>query len=162
MTRAGTRPSDQIKSNLSVDIKQSVTCSYCAWPCRCVVSDTAEYSAVATNQHGTATSKAKVTVKSKPLPFSKTLFACHMFLCKHKSKFLVPPRTSRSRGVLPARSRWEHKALLGSVPIEVSGSGTTSWNHETWNSSIMRGLIRSGNFDGEAVPVLWLSQEQQT
>ncbi|XP_072239703.1 myomesin-2 isoform X1 [Leuresthes tenuis] len=30
---------------------------------RCVVSDTAEYSAVATNQHGTATSKAKVTVK---------------------------------------------------------------------------------------------------
>ncbi|XP_041838859.1 myomesin-2 isoform X3 [Melanotaenia boesemani] len=30
---------------------------------RCVVSDTAEYSAVATNQHGTATSKATVTVK---------------------------------------------------------------------------------------------------
>ncbi|XP_014914912.1 myomesin-2 isoform X3 [Poecilia latipinna] len=30
---------------------------------RCVVSDTAEYSAVATNQHGTATSKAMVTVK---------------------------------------------------------------------------------------------------
>ncbi|XP_069385837.1 myomesin-2 isoform X2 [Paralichthys olivaceus] len=30
---------------------------------RCVVSDTAEYSAVATNQHGTATSKASVTVK---------------------------------------------------------------------------------------------------
>uniref|UniRef100_A0A671UJ70 Myomesin 2a n=1 Tax=Sparus aurata TaxID=8175 RepID=A0A671UJ70_SPAAU len=32
---------------------------------RCAVSDTAEYSAVATNQHGTATSKATVTVKSK-------------------------------------------------------------------------------------------------
>ncbi|XP_043969496.1 myomesin-2 isoform X2 [Gambusia affinis] len=30
---------------------------------RCVVSDTAEYSAMATNQHGTATSKAMVTVK---------------------------------------------------------------------------------------------------
>ncbi|KAF0036845.1 hypothetical protein F2P81_009719 [Scophthalmus maximus] len=30
---------------------------------RCAVSDTAEYSAVATNQHGTATSKAMVTVK---------------------------------------------------------------------------------------------------
>ncbi|XP_025763969.1 M-protein, striated muscle isoform X5 [Oreochromis niloticus] len=30
---------------------------------RCVVSDTAEYSAVATNQHGTATSKAKIIVK---------------------------------------------------------------------------------------------------
>ncbi|KAM3623736.1 uncharacterized protein V6R79_015104 [Siganus canaliculatus] len=30
---------------------------------RCVVSDTAEYSAVATNQHGTATSMATVTVK---------------------------------------------------------------------------------------------------
>lgn len=29
------------------------------------MSDTAEYSAVATNQHGTATSKATVTVKSK-------------------------------------------------------------------------------------------------
>uniref|UniRef100_A0A3B3WLM8 Myomesin 2a n=1 Tax=Poecilia mexicana TaxID=48701 RepID=A0A3B3WLM8_9TELE len=34
---------------------------------RCVVSDTAEYSAVATNQHGTATSKAMVTVKSELL-----------------------------------------------------------------------------------------------
>lgn len=31
------------------------------------MSDTAEYSAVATNQHGTATSKAMVTVKSKLL-----------------------------------------------------------------------------------------------
>uniref|UniRef100_A0A7N6ATU9 Myomesin 2a n=1 Tax=Anabas testudineus TaxID=64144 RepID=A0A7N6ATU9_ANATE len=31
----------------------------------CVVSDTAEYSAVATNQHGTTTSSATVTVKSK-------------------------------------------------------------------------------------------------
>ncbi|XP_017287604.1 myomesin-2 isoform X3 [Kryptolebias marmoratus] len=30
---------------------------------RCVVSDTAEYSAVATNQHGTATSKATIIVK---------------------------------------------------------------------------------------------------
>uniref|UniRef100_A0A8C2WK87 Myomesin 2a n=1 Tax=Cyclopterus lumpus TaxID=8103 RepID=A0A8C2WK87_CYCLU len=37
---------------------------------RCVVSDTAEYSAVATNQHGTATSKATVTVKSKSLSHS--------------------------------------------------------------------------------------------
>uniref|UniRef100_A0A672ZUS1 Myomesin-2-like n=1 Tax=Sphaeramia orbicularis TaxID=375764 RepID=A0A672ZUS1_9TELE len=34
---------------------------------RCVVSDTAEYSAVATNQHGTATSKATITVKSQCL-----------------------------------------------------------------------------------------------
>uniref|UniRef100_A0A3B4AS27 Uncharacterized protein n=1 Tax=Periophthalmus magnuspinnatus TaxID=409849 RepID=A0A3B4AS27_9GOBI len=32
---------------------------------RCAVSDTAEYSAVATNQHGTTTSKAMVIVKSK-------------------------------------------------------------------------------------------------
>ncbi|KAI3353519.1 hypothetical protein L3Q82_020041, partial [Scortum barcoo] len=54
---------------------------------RCVVSDTAEYSAVATNQHGTATSKATVTVKSKSI---------------------------RSRGVLPA---WYSDAsLLSSVP----------------------------------------------
>uniref|UniRef100_A0A8C9ZC25 Myomesin 2a n=1 Tax=Sander lucioperca TaxID=283035 RepID=A0A8C9ZC25_SANLU len=35
------------------------------WSCRCAVSDTAEYSAVATNAHGTATSKATVTVKSE-------------------------------------------------------------------------------------------------
>lgn len=34
------------------------------------MSDTAEYSAVATNQHGTATSKATVTVKSKSSSFS--------------------------------------------------------------------------------------------
>lgn len=33
------------------------------------MSDTAEYSAVATNQHGTATSKATVIVKSKPLSY---------------------------------------------------------------------------------------------
>uniref|UniRef100_A0AAX7VVT3 Myomesin 2a n=1 Tax=Astatotilapia calliptera TaxID=8154 RepID=A0AAX7VVT3_ASTCA len=39
---------------------------------RCVVSDTAEYSAVATNQHGTATSKAKIIVKSKSPSFLKT------------------------------------------------------------------------------------------
>uniref|UniRef100_A0A674F569 Myomesin 2a n=1 Tax=Salmo trutta TaxID=8032 RepID=A0A674F569_SALTR len=32
---------------------------------RCVVSDTAEYSAVATNSHGSTTSKASVTVKSE-------------------------------------------------------------------------------------------------
>uniref|UniRef100_A0A669CJ32 Myomesin 2a n=1 Tax=Oreochromis niloticus TaxID=8128 RepID=A0A669CJ32_ORENI len=37
---------------------------------RCVVSDTAEYSAVATNQHGTATSKAKIIVKSNKLDVS--------------------------------------------------------------------------------------------
>uniref|UniRef100_A0A8C4NUZ6 Myomesin 2a n=1 Tax=Dicentrarchus labrax TaxID=13489 RepID=A0A8C4NUZ6_DICLA len=36
---------------------------------RCVVSDTAEYSAVATNQHGTATSKATVTVKSESFSY---------------------------------------------------------------------------------------------
>lgn len=30
-----------------------------------MVSDTAEYSAVATNQHGTATSKATIIVKSE-------------------------------------------------------------------------------------------------
>uniref|UniRef100_A0A8C7Q874 Myomesin 2a n=1 Tax=Oncorhynchus mykiss TaxID=8022 RepID=A0A8C7Q874_ONCMY len=34
---------------------------------RCVVSDTAEYSAVATNSHGSTTSKASVTVKSESL-----------------------------------------------------------------------------------------------
>lgn len=34
------------------------------------MSDTAEYSAVATNQHGTATSKATVIVKSKSFSYS--------------------------------------------------------------------------------------------
>ncbi|KAM7419835.1 hypothetical protein PAMA_016776 [Pampus argenteus] len=43
---------------------------------RCVVSDTAEYSAVATNPHGTATSKATVTVK-KP---AGTGESCHLGL----------------------------------------------------------------------------------
>ncbi len=37
------------------------------------MSDTAEYSAVATNQHGTATSKATVTVKSKSFSHSVSL-----------------------------------------------------------------------------------------
>uniref|UniRef100_A0A8D3BHX3 Myomesin 2a n=1 Tax=Scophthalmus maximus TaxID=52904 RepID=A0A8D3BHX3_SCOMX len=42
---------------------------------RCAVSDTAEYSAVATNQHGTATSKAMVTVKSE-FVMSERSFPC--------------------------------------------------------------------------------------
>ncbi|XP_051242279.1 M-protein, striated muscle isoform X3 [Dicentrarchus labrax] len=46
---------------------------------RCVVSDTAEYSAVATNQHGTATSKATVTVKRA----SGTGEPCHLGLVPH-------------------------------------------------------------------------------
>uniref|UniRef100_A0A3P8PHZ4 Myomesin 2a n=1 Tax=Astatotilapia calliptera TaxID=8154 RepID=A0A3P8PHZ4_ASTCA len=58
---------------------------------RCVVSDTAEYSAVATNQHGTATSKAKIIVKSKSPSFLKTLLTSHVFLCKHKRLFFTGP-----------------------------------------------------------------------
>ncbi|XP_051802144.1 myomesin-2 isoform X2 [Acanthochromis polyacanthus] len=46
---------------------------------RCVVSDTAEYSAVATNQHGTATSTAKVTVK-RPAGSAES---CHLGLVPH-------------------------------------------------------------------------------
>ncbi|XP_035515818.1 M-protein, striated muscle isoform X1 [Morone saxatilis] len=46
---------------------------------RCVVSDTAEYSAVATNQHGTATSKATVTVKRA----SGAGEPCHLGLVPH-------------------------------------------------------------------------------
>ncbi|XP_041789715.1 myomesin-2 isoform X2 [Chelmon rostratus] len=46
---------------------------------RCVVSDTAEYSAVATNQYGTATSKATVTVK-RP---SGAAESCHLGLVPH-------------------------------------------------------------------------------
>lgn len=45
----------------------------CSLFCRCTVSDTAEYSAVATNSHGMATSKATVIVKSKKLFF----LLCH-------------------------------------------------------------------------------------
>ncbi|XP_038144075.1 myomesin-2-like isoform X2 [Cyprinodon tularosa] len=46
---------------------------------RCVVSDTAEYSAVATNQHGTATSKAMVVVK-RPAGAGEY---CHLGLVPH-------------------------------------------------------------------------------
>ncbi|XP_039901159.1 M-protein, striated muscle isoform X6 [Simochromis diagramma] len=46
---------------------------------RCVVSDTAEYSAVATNQHGTATSKAKIIVK-RPAGAGES---CHLGLVPH-------------------------------------------------------------------------------
>ncbi|XP_038567700.1 M-protein, striated muscle isoform X3 [Micropterus salmoides] len=46
---------------------------------RCVVSDTAEYSAVATNQHGTATSKATVIVKRA----SGAGESCHLGLVPH-------------------------------------------------------------------------------
>ncbi|XP_029920384.1 myomesin-2 [Myripristis murdjan] len=46
---------------------------------RCIVSDTAEYSAVATNQHGTATSKAKVTVR-RPAGGAES---CHLGLVPH-------------------------------------------------------------------------------
>ncbi|XP_013885083.1 myomesin-2 [Austrofundulus limnaeus] len=46
---------------------------------RCVVSDTAEYSAVATNQHGTATSKATIIVKR---PGGATEF-CQLGLVPH-------------------------------------------------------------------------------
>uniref|UniRef100_A0A667ZN57 Myomesin 2a n=1 Tax=Myripristis murdjan TaxID=586833 RepID=A0A667ZN57_9TELE len=54
---------------------------------RCIVSDTAEYSAVATNQHGTATSKAKVTVRSESLFFplgpAGGAESCHLGLVPH-------------------------------------------------------------------------------
>ncbi|TMS22910.1 M-protein, striated muscle [Larimichthys crocea] len=46
---------------------------------RCAVSDTAEYSAVATNQHGTATSKATVIVK-RPAGVGES---CHLGLVPH-------------------------------------------------------------------------------
>ncbi|XP_072320005.1 M-protein, striated muscle isoform X2 [Eucyclogobius newberryi] len=46
---------------------------------RCVVSDTGEYSAVATNQHGTATSTATVTVKRA----SGSGEPCHLGLVPH-------------------------------------------------------------------------------
>lgn len=57
------------------------------------MSDTAEYSAVATNQHGTATSKATVTVKSKSFSYSDSvLFMQHSLVmlvsCNHD--FLLP------------------------------------------------------------------------
>uniref|UniRef100_A0A8C4HZS2 Myomesin 2a n=1 Tax=Dicentrarchus labrax TaxID=13489 RepID=A0A8C4HZS2_DICLA len=56
---------------------------------RCVVSDTAEYSAVATNQHGTATSKATVTVKSESFSY------CSFVSFRHYSPltFLLPHLT---------------------------------------------------------------------
>ncbi|KAK2817477.1 hypothetical protein Q5P01_025668 [Channa striata] len=49
---------------------------------RCVVSDTAEYSAVATNQHGSATSKATVIVK-RPAGAGES---CYLGLVPHMSE----------------------------------------------------------------------------
>uniref|UniRef100_A0A3B4AUC1 Uncharacterized protein n=1 Tax=Periophthalmus magnuspinnatus TaxID=409849 RepID=A0A3B4AUC1_9GOBI len=49
---------------------------------RCAVSDTAEYSAVATNQHGTTTSKAMVIVKRA----SGSGEPCHLGLVPHLSE----------------------------------------------------------------------------
>lgn len=74
--------------------------------CRCAVSDTAEYSAVATNSHGMATSKATVIVKSKKLFF----LLCHSDVFESEwsalSQFSVSHRSVRSRSVLPSWIRW--------------------------------------------------------
>lgn len=63
--------------------------------CRCVVSDTAEYSAVATNQYGTATSRATVTVKSKSSSSSscsvQTPFTSTVSVRDHGFLFLAGP-----------------------------------------------------------------------
>lgn len=56
--------------------------------CRCVVSDTAEYSAVATNSHGTATSTATVIVKSKKL-FISSSFPFSLSVCPFEITFLL-------------------------------------------------------------------------
>uniref|UniRef100_A0A8C7Q7P5 Myomesin 2a n=1 Tax=Oncorhynchus mykiss TaxID=8022 RepID=A0A8C7Q7P5_ONCMY len=58
---------------------------------RCVVSDTAEYSAVATNSHGSTTSKASVTVKSESLSRFHFLIYCSFFHLKKKCVFLLGP-----------------------------------------------------------------------
>lgn len=58
----------------------------CSSFCRCVVSDTAEYSAVATNSHGTATSTATVIVKSKKLVISSS-FPIRLSVCLSEITF---------------------------------------------------------------------------
>lgn len=59
------------------------------------MSDTAEYSAVATNQYGTATSRATVTVKSKSSSSSslavQTLLAATLSVPGHGFLFLAGP-----------------------------------------------------------------------
>nr|XP_043872078.1 myomesin-2-like [Solea senegalensis] len=57
---------------------------------RCVVSDTAEYSVMATNQHGTASSMATVTVKRPPGPGESCLLGLVPHLTElHASKLEV-------------------------------------------------------------------------
>uniref|UniRef100_A0A3P8X4I4 Myomesin 2a n=1 Tax=Cynoglossus semilaevis TaxID=244447 RepID=A0A3P8X4I4_CYNSE len=76
---------------------------------RCMVSDTAEYSAVATNQHGTATSKATIIVK-RPQGFSES---SHLGLVPHltdihpsKLEVSLLDRFRVSFGVEGASSPW--------------------------------------------------------
>lgn len=104
------------------------------------MSDTAEYSAVATNQHGTATSKAKIIVKSKSPSFLKTLLTSHVFLCKHKRLFFTGPAGAGESCHLGLG-----ESMKGVSKTGESRPDTSSWNHDTSNSSAMRGLIRSGN-----------------
>ncbi|XP_029015859.1 M-protein, striated muscle isoform X2 [Betta splendens] len=117
---------------------------------RCVVSDTAEYSAVATNQHGSATSMATVTVK-RPAGSGE---ACHLGLVPHlteihPSKLEVSflDRFSVSFGVegssislvctlvvvpnlpnVPPLAQWyrDDKLLKPSELVEMSVSGTAA------------------------------------
>lgn len=110
--------------------------------CRCAVSDTAEYSAVAVNPYGTATSKATVIVKSKSPSSSPTFRLCSGFGLS--SLFLFPHRAIRSQGVLPPWTR--------SVEGLVRGRGlfyVFAWTWAQMQPQIaghVRGLINNGKY----------------
>lgn len=108
------------------------------------MSDTAEYSAVATNQHGTATSKATVTVKSKSFSSSPyRLFTSHVSVCNRD--FLFPHRTSRSQRVLPAWFRWGQTGAVAEGP---GGGWDVFFNFWTWPVQPHRTTLIVGHVRG--------------
>uniref|UniRef100_A0A7N6C0P0 Myomesin 2a n=1 Tax=Anabas testudineus TaxID=64144 RepID=A0A7N6C0P0_ANATE len=116
---------------------------------RCVVSDTAEYSAVATNQHGTTTSSATVTVKSKSYsdPVSSMQLSLVMLIHPSKLEVSLLDRFSVTFGVegssislvctmvvvpnlpnVPPLAQWyrDDKLLKPSKLVEMSVSGSAA------------------------------------
>lgn len=123
------------------------------------MSDTAEYSAVATNQHGTATSKATVTVKSKSFSSSPYRpFTSHVSVCNRD--FLFPHRTSRSRRVLPAWFRWGQTGAVAEGPgggwdvffsfLDMTRS--TTQDHLATNSRACERPDEQGNYCKKLLP----------
>ncbi|XP_047433427.1 M-protein, striated muscle [Mugil cephalus] len=91
---------------------------------RCVVSDTAEYSAVATNQYGTATSKATVTVK-RP---SGGAHSCQLGMGFHRCVDVWWVAFPDSPSNVPPLAQWyrDDKLLKPSKLVEMSVCGSAA------------------------------------